>query len=458
MKQIFASDLFCGAGGFSTGLLGACADLSKTVELLAVNHWPRAIEVHELNHPGVRHLCENLDNVDPRKIHPGGKLDILLASPECTHHSNARGGKPMSDQSRASAWHVVRWAEALRIENIIVENVREFQTWGPLDAKGRPIKSKKGDVFRAWCNALESLGYHVDFDVLNSADYGAATSRKRLFVVASKRRRPRWPQKTHGQNDHLFAPSHRAAREIIDWDLDGQSIFGRKKPLADRTLARIAAGLKKFGGVDFVMPITHSGGANRVGRAHNLDNPLPTLTCASELALCEPFLVVFRNNRDAASLDAPLSTITTTGKHHALCEPFIVQFHDDSGRGEKRVYSVDEPLRTLDTSNRYGVAEPFITVFNGQSNSASCEAPLPTVTTKDRFGLCQPEPVAVFERDGLTYGLMDIRFRMLQPHECAAAMGLDDYQFTGTKADRMKMIGNAVSVECARALCRAVLQ
>ena len=451
-RNILASDLFCGAGGFSSGLLGACSDIGRTAELLAVNHWPRAIEVHELNHPGVRHLCENLDNVDPRKIHPGGKLDVLLASPECTHHSNARGGKPMSDQSRSSAWHVVRWAEALHIENIIVENVREFQTWGPLDAKGRPIKSKKGDVFRAWCNALESLDYHVDFDVLNSADYGAATSRKRLFVVASKRRRPRWPVKTHGQNDHLFAPQYRAAREIIDWNLEGQSIFGRKKPLADRTLARIAAGLKKFNGCDFVL------GQQSCSAPRSVEQPIPTLATACAVSLVEPFLVIFRNNRDAASVDLPLSTLTTTGKHHAVCQPYIVQFHDDSGRGEKRVYSVDEPLRTLDTSNRYGIAEPFITVFNGQSNSASCASPLPTVTTKDRFGLCQPEPVAIFERDGVTYGLIDIKFRMLQPGECAAAMGLDNYQFTGTKADQMKMIGNAVSVECARALCRAVLQ
>ena len=454
--SIQAADLFAGAGGFSTGLLHACADLNKTADLLAVNHWPRAIETHSLNHPGVRHLCENLDNVDPRKVHPGGKLGILLASPECVHFSNARGGVPMSDQSRASAWHIVRWADALRIDNIIVENVREFQTWGPLNAKGRPIPHKKGEVFRAWCNALEALGYHVDFDVLNSADYGAATARRRLFIVASKRRKPRWPEKTHSAEPELFTDKrHRAAREIIDWSLEGSSIFGRKKPLADKTLARIAAGLKKFGGVDFVLDI---GGPNRNGEPRDLARPLGTLLTRSHHALCQPFLVIFRNNRDAASLDAPLSTITTTGKHHALCEAFIVQFHDDSDRAEKRVYSVEEPLRTLDTSNRYALAEPFIAVFNGQSSAAPCDVPLPTVTTVDRFGLCQPEPIAVFERDGVTYGLMDIRFRMLQPHECAAAMGFEDYEFTGTKKDKMKMIGNAVSVECARALCRAVLQ
>lgn len=451
-RIIQASDLFCGAGGFSTGLLHACGDLGKTAELLAVNHWPRAIETHSLNHPEVRHLCENLDSVDPRKIHPGGKLHILLASPECTHHSNARGGKPMSDQSRASAWHIVRWAEALCIENIIVENVREFKTWGPLDSKGKPIKSKKGDVFRAWCNALESLGYYVDFQVLNSADYGAATARQRLFVQASRKRRPRWPTVTHSSGAELFTEhQHRGAREIIDWDLEGNSIFGRKKPLADKTLARIMAGLKKFGGMDFVIGQQSCAAPREVGQ------PLPTIATAGAISLVQPFLVVFRNNSDGASLDSPLGTITTTGKHHALCEPFIVKFNGDSHRKEKRVYSVDEPLRTLDTSNRFGICEPFLTVFNGTSKAVGCDEPLPTLKTKDRFGLCQPEPVAVFERDGVTYGLMDIRFRMLQPHECAAAMGFGDYQFIGTKVDKMKMIGNAVSVECARALCREAL-
>jgi DNA (cytosine-5)-methyltransferase 1 len=506
MRSITASDLFCGAGGFSSGLLQACGDLNRRAELLAVNHWPEAIATHALNHQDVRHLCENLDNVDPRKLHPGGKLDILLASPECTHHSNARGGKPMSDQSRASAWHVVRWAEALRIEDIIIENVREFQTWGPLDKKGRPIKNKKGELFRAWLHCFEAMGYKVDFQLLNAADYGGATSRQRLFVVASKRRRPRWPERTHSATAELFTENrHRAAREIIDWDLEGNSIFGRKKPLAPKTLARIMAGMKKFNGCEFVIgqqscaaprsidepvptlstacavslvqpfivPVTHSRGFSR---AHSIDAPLPTLTCAKggEFALARPFFVVFRRNQDAASMDNPLPTLTTSGANFGVCEPFIVKFHGDhAGRDEsaQRVYSVDEPLRTLDTANRFGLAEPYLVKYYGNSDVADLAEPLDTVTTNDRFGLAQPEPIAVFERDGETWALMDIKFRMLEPHECAAAMGMTDYQFPKvlkktkkrewyadtTKKDKMKMIGNAVSVECARALCRSVL-
>ncbi len=500
-KPILASDLFCGCGGFSSGLLQACADLKRPSELLAVNHWPHAVATHSLNHPDVRHLCENLDNVDPRKVHPGGKLDILLASPECVHFSNARGAAPMSDQSRASAWHVLRWAEALRIENIVVENVREFQTWGPLDKKGRPIKHKRGEVFRAWLHCFEALGYHVDFKVLNAADYGAATSRQRLFIQASKGRRPRWPTKTHGQNEHLFAPAHRPAREIIDWSLEGNSIFGRKTPLADKTLARIMAGLRKFNGCEFVL------GQQSCSAPRDLEGPIPTLSTSCAVSLVQPFFVVFRGTSDVRSVDRPLNTLTTTGKHVGLCEPFIVKFHGDhAGRhnGTNRVYSVDEPLKTLDTSNRFGICEPFIVSFKGtdtvksldvplatltskerfalaepfllkyygNSSVADLDEPLDTLTTVDRFGLAQPEPVAVFERDGEIYALMDIRFRMLEPHECAAAMGMGDYQFPQvvkktkrrewlapmTKKDRMKMIGNAVSVECARALCHAVLQ
>lgn len=470
MKRLLASDLFCGCGGFSSGLLQACSDLDRRAELLAVNHWPQAIETHSLNHPGVRHLCENLDNVDPRKVHPGGKLEILLASPECTHFSNARGGTPMSDQSRSSAWHVVRWAEALRIENIVVENVREFQTWGPLDNKKRPIKHKRGEVFRAWLHCFEALGYHVDFKVLNAADFGGATSRQRLFVQFSKRRRPRWPDHTHAATPDLFAENrHRPARDIIDWDLEGQSIFGRKRPLADKTLARIMAGLRKFNGCEFVL------GQQSCSAPRDLGQPLPTIATAGAISLVQPFFIVFRGTGRTGNIEMPLPTITTTGKHIGLCEPFIVKFHGDhAGRnnGTNRVYSVEEPLLTLDTSNRFALCEPFITPFYGSSKAVSCDEPLDTVTARDHFGLCEPEPVAVFERDGETFALMDVRFRMLEPHECAAAMGMGDYQFPDIekktkrrewmgpmpKKDRMKMIGNAVSVECARALCRAVLQ
>ena len=280
-KTITAADLFCGAGGTSTGLSQACEAAGINVDLLAVNHWTVAIDTHSRNHPEARHLCESLDNVDPRKVIPGGRLNLLVASPECTHHSNARGGKPMSDQSRASAWHILRWAEALYIDNILIENVREFMNWGPLGVDGRPMKSKRGQTFQAFLAGLRSLNYDVDYRVLNAADYGDPTTRERLFVMARKRpRRVRWPEPTHrpaSEEPNLFGKKlpWRTAREVIDWNLPGTSIFHRKRPLSPTTIARIAAGLRKFGGLAAEPFLVMLYGT---GKTRSVNDPLPTVT------------------------------------------------------------------------------------------------------------------------------------------------------------------------------------
>ena len=285
--KIMAADLFCGAGGTSSGLLLAAKALRREVDLLAVNHWNIAIDTHLLNHPGARHLCESLDGVDPRKVVPGGRLDILCASPECTHHSIARGGKPRSDQSRATAWHILRWAEALRVENILIENVREFQTWGPLTKRGQLMKRRKGETFRAFLNALESLGYAVEHKVLNAADYGDATTRHRLFILASRNGKPRWPAPSH-------AGRWKPAREIIDWQIKGKSIFDRKKPLSENTLRRIAAGLRKFGGESFLVQWDQTGANGNYVRG--MDKPTFTFCTKANTGLVEPFLVNFHGN------------------------------------------------------------------------------------------------------------------------------------------------------------------
>ena len=232
-RPIRAADLFCGAGGSSNGLKRACERLGRDLDLTAVNHWPRAIETHRSNHPEARHICERLERVDPKHAVPDGQLDLLIASPECTHHSRARGGRPMSDQQRASAWLVLRWAEALYVRTILIENVPEFSTWGPLDRKGRPLKQKAGHTYRAFLQALRSLGYHVDTRVLTAADYGDPTTRQRLFILADRRRRPRWPAATHGPRQS--AAEHglkawRSAREIIDWSIEGASCKNRDRP------------------------------------------------------------------------------------------------------------------------------------------------------------------------------------------------------------------------------------
>jgi DNA (cytosine-5)-methyltransferase 1 len=220
MKKIFrAVDLFCGAGGESTGMSLAAQERGMKLELLAVNHWELAIETHAANHPSAEHLCESVERVDPTKAVPGQKLDLLWASPECTHHSIARGGRPRSDQSRASAWLILKWLSELYVERVIIENVPEFLSWGPLDKSGQPIQKQKGKTFMAFIEALRSLGYSVDWKILTAADYGDPTTRRRLFVQAVKgRKRILWPQITHmdGDSNLMGYQPWVPARNIID--------------------------------------------------------------------------------------------------------------------------------------------------------------------------------------------------------------------------------------------------
>lgn len=448
-STVHAADLFCGAGGTSSGLALACRDLGRPLNLLAINHWPVAIDTHSANHPGMRHLCANLEAVNPREVVPGGRLQILVASPECLHHSRARGGRPMSDQSRASAWHVLRWAESLYIESILIENVPEFREWGPLGADGRPMVSKKGDTFRAFTGAMESMGYRVEARVLVAADYGDPTTRQRLFVMARRGGKPiRWPEPTHSETPDLFARKRWVpAREVIDWTIPGRSIFGRKHPLASNTLARIAEGLRRFGGKDaepFLLHLTHG------GRVRSVDHPLPTITGAhrGELGLCEPFLLQQQSGGAPRRVSEPVPTVAGAGAI-GLVQPFLVPFYGERPGQEPRTHSVDDPVPTLPASPKFGLVRPFLSPYYGTSGPASVDEPMPTVTTKDRFGLVTPHHGP--------HGL-DVTLRMLQPHELAAAMSFDKgYRFTGTKTDQVKQIGNSVPVRLARALCRELV-
>jgi DNA (cytosine-5)-methyltransferase 1 len=395
-RTIRAADLFCGAGGTSSGLLDACADLGLKLNLLAINHWPIAIETHSANHPYAEHLCESLDTVDPRKVVPGGRLDLLVASPECTHHSNARGGKPMSDQSRASAWHVARWAEALHVSNILIENVREFRDWGPLDSKGRPIKKRKGELYGAFLNTLRAMGYNVEDRILNAADYGDPTSRKRLFIVARKgNRRVTWPEPSHSAKgvQTLFGrlPSYRTAREIINWESKGQSIFSRPKQLSPNTLRRIYAGLAKFSGLPFVMTTGQTGSADPHVRP--VDEPLSTILSKAEHCLVEPFVIGQQSGAVPRSVDEPLPTVASAGAI-ALVQPFLVPYHRERAGQSARTHSVDEPIPTVATSP-FGLVEPFLVSYHSEHDGEaarvhSVDAPLPAVPTENRYGLAEP--------------------------------------------------------------------
>ncbi len=491
--MITGADLFCGAGGFTSGALYAAAQLGLSVrDFLAVNHWPVAITTHSLNHPGVRHLCNDIADIQPADAVPAGRLNLLLASPECTHFSNARGGKPVSNQRRSSALNVLTWCDVLDVQEVIIENVPEFRTWGPLGADSRPVKAEKGRYYRRFLSQLAGLGYTVEDRILCAADYGDATTRKRLFVRASKRGNISWPEPSHSQQQEENCLPWRPAREIIDWSLEGQSVFTRKRPLSPNTMRRIMAGLAKYSGIPFIVPQFSQQGPRSIERplgtvttqsrgvglcrpylvilrqhcdAQGIEEPIPTI-CANgqHLGLCQPYLVNMKGQSDAASIDAPAPTITAGAPHLYLAEPelqpFLIKYHGDHAgedESDRRVFPVDEPLRTVDGSNRYGLAQPksYLVRYNGTGDASSVQEPVPTVTSKDRFGLACPE---VISEEG-TALVVDIKFRMLTPRELARAQGFaDDYVIHGTREDQVKQIGNSVPFWTASALSKAALQ
>ena len=218
------ADLFCGAGGTSHGAKLAIEGDGDTMELVAINHNPTAIATHQANHPEARHLIEDVNVVDPEEVVENGYLDILMASPECKHFSRARGGKPIHDQGRMAAWSILNWLTKLDVKTLIVENVPEFRYWGPLNPDGKPDRARRGDYFQSWYNAIAGLGYQVEFRNLNAADYGDATSRTRLFLLARKDGNPiLWPEPSHAKHDPGMFPGRlpwRGAKEIIDWSLE----------------------------------------------------------------------------------------------------------------------------------------------------------------------------------------------------------------------------------------------
>ncbi len=452
-RIIQAADLFCGAGGTSMGLARACEALGMPVDLVAVNHWPKAVATHELNHPWATHYCAALDSLDPRRAVPSGKLDLIVAGVECTHHSQARGGRPMSDQSRASAWHVLHWAEQLQVEHVLIENVPEFMNWGPLDDKGKPIKERRGDTFRAFVNALESLDYRVEHRIMTCADYGDPTTRRRFFLRARLGRRPiTWPEPSHCAEGESGEP-WRTARQIIDWDDLGSSIFTRKRPLAERTMARIEAGIERFCGEMAEPFLVILKGQSTV---RSVDQPVPTITAhARHLALATPFILPHdqfsaRNGLSLVdSIDRPMRTI---GAHNGNCNylvsPFIVPHFGERPGQAPRTHSLDEPVPTVTATKGAGsLVTPFLVPYYGTGRPRSVDDPLGTVTTRDRFALVTPEG----------HGL-DIYFRMLKPLELQRAQGFpDSYQFVGNKGDVVRQIGNAVPVSTSQALCEAIL-
>jgi len=363
----------------------------------------------------------------------------------------------MNEQSRASAWHVLRWAEALRVKNILIENVPEFKQWGPLGVSGKPLKSKKGELFKAFINSLRALGYYVDYKILNAADYGDPTTRKRLFIMARKSRKIVWPTRTHSPRGDMTllgrSKKWRSAREIIDWDLEGNSIYNRKRPLAYNTMRRIKAGLKKYCGKELEPFIVEFYGN---GKPRSVNKPLPTVTTKDRFGVVSPFIMSIAHTGAKSdcvrSIDSPIPTILTK-QEIAVCEPFIMRTTHKK-YDKSRVRSVNLPLPTVIASkNDLALCKPFIVPNFGEKEGQSprvhsIDKPLPTITSHGAGALVMPE------YNGYR---LDIKFRMLTPEELAKAMSFNEYEFTGKKTEVVKQIGNAVPVNTAKQLCLALI-
>jgi len=344
-------DNFAGGGGASTGIEAA---IGRSVDI-AINHDPEAIAMHKANHPNTRHYCQDVWEVDPVEATRGddGRPQLVrLAwfSPDCKHFSKAKGGKPREKKIRDLAWVVHRWVEALRPYDahpvvIMLENVEEFRTWGPLLDDGKPCPARKGETFAEWCQQLRDHGYAVQWRELKACDYGAPTSRKRLFLIARRDGEPIvWPEPTHGP---LRSHRYRTAADIIDWSLPCPSIFERARPLKDATCRRIATGIMRYVincQRPFILPITHTGGE----RVHSIDEPLRTITTAQrgELALISPHVSTMRNSgKPTTAAGEPMHTIVADGAHKTLVSAALVGV--GGRRGQSAPADVERPYPTI---------------------------------------------------------------------------------------------------------------
>lgn len=412
-RKMLVADLLCGAGGSSTGCKRALDDLGLEMDLVAVNHWPTAIDTHQRNHPEARHYVQDIATVRPHLLVPEGYLDLLMASPTCTHHSVARGGKPTSDQQRSDPWHIITWLTELRVKRIIIENVWEFIGWGPVDTRtGKPIKSRKGEYFQAWIDTLRRVGFtELEWRKLNAANYGDATTRQRFILKGrSDHVSIGWAPLTHtkrSDNVELFptVKPWRPAREIIDWSIRGRSIFGRKRPLAPKTLARILAGAIKFGWpavfikllygeIDnslrymirwaFARRNVRKKGTNpakrralvrdTVARLRHFRSEPEAFAKGGRSAM--PMVVTLRRNGAGSSIDGPIPALAAHGNHVGVAEPVIGNL-----KNRTVISSPDEPLPTQTEHSSLFTAEPIVLSQHNTGAPRSVDEPLPALTT-----------------------------------------------------------------------------
>lgn len=404
-------DNFAGGGGASTGI-----ELATGYSVdIAINHDPEAIKMHKANHPNTKHYCENVWAVDPVKACGGHPVALAWFSPDCKHFSKAKGGKPKDKNIRGLAWVACRWTGLVRPRVIMLENVEEFKTWGPLGRRHHPIKSKQGETFRKFVQQLTDLGYEVEFRELVAADYGAPTMRKRFFMIARCDGKPIvWPEPTHGPADSdevkagLLKP-YVGAYTQLDFSLPCPSIFDTSeeikekygiravRPLAPKTMERIARGLKKFvldNPEPFIVPIGYGERKGQAPRVHDIEKPLPTIVGSGKHYLCEPYMVQigqtgFTKDR-SKDVKEPLTTIVSKNEH-CLISPTLIQYHSETAQGEVRGQTIEDPIMTVDGSNRYGLVTSFIQKYYGgnyQGNGSDIKEPLHTITTLERNAMC----------------------------------------------------------------------
>lgn len=485
-------DFFAGGGGASVGIEMA---LGRSVDI-AVNHDPVAILMHKTNHPETVHLAEDIWKVNLEKYIRGRHVALMWASPDCTSHSKAKGGKPRNSGLRILPWAVYKHAKVILPDVIIMENVEEIQQWGPLDEQGYPIKERKGDEYRKFISRMQSLGYDFDCRELVAADYGVPTTRKRWYAVFRRDGKDIvFPEPTHSKGGVNGLKPWEPIYKYLDFSDLGKSIFGRKKPLAENTMNRIARGLRKF----------------------VFENPEPFIVPVNYKGILTPYIMQigqtgYTKDRNRG-VNEPISTIVTKNEH-CMVEPFIIQYHSERNAKEVRGQMVSEPLKTIDTSNRYGAVIAFLTKFYksgtgqglfepihtittspghfgqvsvltikleellkngvsvevaqrcswvsefimkyyGEGIGQTVDTPLHTITTKDRFAL-----VTVI---GNEYAILDIFLRMLTAEELKLGQGFPkdyiidrDYRWNVyPKSERVKRIGNSVAPGMAKALVEA---
>lgn len=493
-------DNFAGGGGASTGIEMATG---YSVDI-AINHDPEAIKMHKANHPRTKHYCENVWAVDPIAACKGNPVGLAWFSPDCKHFSKAKGGKPKDKNIRGLAWVACRWAGLVRPRVIMLENVEEFRTWGQLNRRHHPVKNKQGKTFERFVRQLEELGYEVQFKELVAADYGAPTMRKRFFMIARcDGKSIIWPDPTHAPADSeevkagLLKP-YVGAYTQFDFSLPCPSIFDTSeeikekygiravRPLAPKTMERIARGLKKFV-IDNPEPFIIQCKFNN--DAQDIKKPLGTITTIGSHLLVEPYLSVNRENHFGSDMREPIHTVTSNNQH-MLMTPTLIQYHSETAQEEVRGQTIKEPIMTVDGSNRYGLVTSFLSKFYktcigqdereplhtvttsaghfgevraflikyyGDATGQDIKQPLDTVTTKDRFGLVTIE--------GVDYQIVDIGLRMLEPRELYGCQGFPedyiiDHDYTGKtypRTEQVRRCGNAVCPPIPAALVRANL-